>query len=104
MIVRSKRGRLSILAVTAVAATAFALGHASASTRGHVYTGRPGDTFRVPGAATRCTVSTEAGNTCVTVPGPGQTPGSHKGDHVRIASLTGWYASNWDRTRRIIHG
>lgn len=61
MIVTRKRGRLSILAVTAAAATAFALGHASASTRGHVYTGRPGDTFRVPAAGTRCTVSTEAG-------------------------------------------
>jgi hypothetical protein len=61
MIVTGKRGRLSILAVTAVAATAFALGHASASTRGHVYTGRPGDTFRVPAAETRCSVSTEAG-------------------------------------------
>jgi len=52
-----------LLATTglAVAASAvFAFGHASASNRGHVYTGRPGDTFEVPAAATRCTVTTEA--------------------------------------------
>lgn len=61
MLVTRTRGRLSILAVTTVAAAAFALGHATASTRGHVYTGRPGDTFRVPAAGRQCTVSTEAG-------------------------------------------
>jgi len=51
---------VTIAAVAATVAAAFVLGHASASTRGHVYTGRPGDTFAVPAAATRCTVTTEA--------------------------------------------
>jgi hypothetical protein len=61
MFATRKRERLSVLAFVAVAATAFVLGHASASTRGHVYTGRPGDAFRIPAAGTRCNVSMEGG-------------------------------------------
>ena len=50
---------LATISLALTAAAAFAFGHASASNRRHVYTGRPGDTFRVPAAATRCTVATE---------------------------------------------
>ena len=35
---------------------------ASASASARVYTGRQGDVFRVPSAATRCVVTTEAGS------------------------------------------
>lgn len=59
--------RLSLLSLPLLMAAAFLVGHAtspsvaSAKTSAHVYTGRFGDVFRVPAAATRCLVSAEAG-------------------------------------------
>ena len=48
-------------AVVFVTSAGFVLGGASAAGRGRVYTGRDGDVFRAPAAATRCVVSREAG-------------------------------------------
>ena len=59
--------RLSLVCLPLAIAAAFLLGRAtspdtaSATTSGHVYTGRLGDVFRVPAAATRCLVSEEGG-------------------------------------------
>ncbi len=63
--------KFSMLAFLPLLALAFIAGRttspdpASASTAGHIYTGRIGDSFRVPAAATRCLVSTEGGATDV---------------------------------------
>jgi hypothetical protein len=60
--------RPSLVALVSVLlAAAFAAGRmtdtdtAAGSTSAHVYTGRQGDVFRVPSAATRCLVTREAG-------------------------------------------
>ena len=59
--------RISLLVLALVAAVAFIVGRASspdaapAATSSHVYSGRLGDVFRVPGAATHCLVSHEIG-------------------------------------------
>jgi hypothetical protein len=51
-----------------LAAVAFFVGRATApdpsdaAQRSRVYTGRPGDVFRVPSAAARCSVSQEGGS------------------------------------------
>lgn len=59
--------RLSLLWLPVFIAAAFFVGRetgpdsATASSIGRVYTGRQGDVFRVPSAATRCVVTHEAG-------------------------------------------
>ena len=64
--------RLPLLLVAIAIAAAFVLGRAtgpdaaSAGPDGRVYTGRFGDVFRVPAAATRCLVGAEAGAARVT--------------------------------------
>jgi hypothetical protein len=64
---RPSRRSFSLVSVALALVVAFVLGQAtnpgasSAAADGHVYTGRLGDVFRVPGAAARCEVSQEAG-------------------------------------------
>jgi len=59
--------RVPLVCLLLALAAAFLLGLAtspgasSAAAGGHVYTGRQGDTFLVPGAAVRCDASEEAG-------------------------------------------
>jgi hypothetical protein len=58
--------RLSLLSLVLLIAASFAVGRATApdsalATANRVYTGRQGDVFRVPSAATRCIVSQEGG-------------------------------------------
>jgi hypothetical protein len=63
------RVHLPLLCVSLLIAAAFFVGRAtgpdpasaSSSTTARVYTGRQGDVFRVPSAATRCMVTQEAG-------------------------------------------
>ncbi|HTE83954.1 MAG TPA: hypothetical protein VK821_04415 [Dehalococcoidia bacterium] len=52
---------LPLLALAFIAGRTTSLGTASATTASHIYTGRIGDSFRVPAAATRCVASTEGG-------------------------------------------
>lgn len=59
--------RLWLVCLPLLIAAAFVVGRAtspdaaSASAMSHVYTGRIGDAFRIPAAATRCVVSQEGG-------------------------------------------
>jgi len=59
--------RPSLFTLPLLLASSFFLGRATApgtapaASAGHVYTGRFGDVFRVPAAATRCVVGREAG-------------------------------------------
>jgi hypothetical protein len=50
-----------LLAMAFIAGRATTPDSASASGSARVYTGRPGDVFRVPSAATRCLVTQEGG-------------------------------------------
>ena len=51
-----------LIAASFVAGRTTSPDRASASSTARVYTGRPGDVFRVPSAATRCLVTQEGGS------------------------------------------